>query len=63
MNIFERVTERFIREPLLNDRYSLNEEEGIDWAVNDEDWYPYYVGAMEMTWDTFFVTRKEDKYA
>ena len=63
LNIFERVTERFIREPLLNDRYRLNEEEGIDWAVNDEDWYPYYVGAMELTWDTFFVTRKEDKYA
>ena len=63
LNIFERVMERFVQDPVLNGCYRMNKEDGIEWILNDEDWYPYFIGAMSMTWDTFFVTRKEDKYA
>ena len=63
LNIFEKVMERFVQDPVLNGCYRMNDEDGIEWVLNDEDWYPYIVGAMSMTWDTFFVTKKEDRYA
>lgn len=63
MNIIQKISERFTRNPVLKDRYRMNYDAGISWVLNDEDWYPYYFGAMDMTWDTFFVTREEDRYA
>lgn len=62
MNMMHRVAERFIRNPVLNDRYTMNEETGIGWVLDDEDRYPYYFGAIEMSWDTFFAGREEDRY-
>ena len=62
LNIFHRVAERFIINPVLKDRYRMNEKEGITWILDDEERYPYYIGAMEMAWDAYFVER-EDRYA
>lgn len=61
MNMMHRVAERFIRNPVLKGRYRMSEGAGISWVLDEEDRYPYYFGAMEMTWDTFFVGR-EDEY-
>lgn len=61
LNIIHRVSERFIVDPVLKNRYRMNDKEGIIWILDDEDKYPYYIGAMEMAWDTFFVER-EDQY-
>ena len=63
LNIIQKITERFVQDPVLVKQYRMDEEKGIDWILDDEDRYPYYFGAMEMTWDTFFVTKKEDRYA
>lgn len=63
INIIQKISERFTKNPVLKDRYRMNYDVGISWVLNDEDWYPYYFGAMDMTWDTFFVTREEDGYA
>lgn len=63
LNIIQKITERFVQDPVLAGRYRMDEEKGIDWILDEEDRYPYYFGAMEMTWDTFFVTKKEDRYA
>ena len=62
MNIFQRIAERFTIDPVLNQKYRMNYEAGINWMLDEEDRYPYFYGAMEMTWDTFFV-RREDPYA
>lgn len=61
LNMMHRVAERFTRNPMLNDKYRMNEAAGIVWVLDDVDRYPYYFGAMYMTWDTFFVGR-EDEY-
>lgn len=63
INLMHRIAERFIRDPVLNNRCRINKEAGISWVLDDEDKYPYYFGAMEMTWDTFFVEREDDRYA
>lgn len=62
LNIIHRVSERFIINPVLKDRYRMNEREGINWILDDEERYPYYIGSMEMAWDAYFVER-EDRYA
>lgn len=62
LNMIHRITERFTEDPVIKDRYRMNAEAGISWVLDEEDQYPYYFGAMEMTWDTFFVRRKEDRY-
>jgi hypothetical protein len=61
LNVIHRVAERFVMDPVLKNRYQLNGKEGIGWILDDEERYPYYIGAMEMVWDTFFVER-EDRY-
>lgn len=63
MNLIHKITERFIKNPVLNNKCRMNEAADINWVLDDEDKYPYYFGAMEMTWDTFFAGREDDKYA
>ena len=62
MNMIHKVAERFMKNPCLRDKYRMNHEAGITWVIDDEDRYPYYFGAMVMTWDTFFVRLEDDKY-
>lgn len=60
LNVIHKISERFIKDPVLKDMYRM--EDGIEWVLDDEDRYPYFVGGMTMKWDTFFV-KKEDNYA
>ncbi|MDE7339731.1 MAG: hypothetical protein K2N80_04100 [Lachnospiraceae bacterium] len=62
MNMIHKVAERFIKNPYLKEKYRLNHDAGIKWILGDDDQYPYYFGAVEMTWDTFFVRLEDDKY-
>ncbi len=62
MNMIHRIAERFTRNPYLKDKYRMNHDAGITWILDDVDQHPYYFGAMEMTWDTFFVRLEDDKY-
>lgn len=61
LNIIHKIAERFIKNPVLKDIHRLNKDVGINWILDDEDRYPYYIGGMTMTWETFFVER-EDGY-
>jgi len=63
MNMIHKISERFGKNPYLMNKYRMNHEVGITWILADEDRYPYYFGAMEMTWETFFVRLEDDKYA
>lgn len=62
LTMIQRIMERFTKDPVLNRRYRINEEAGFNWTLDEEDRHPYYLGALSMTWDMFFV-RREDKYA
>lgn len=62
LNVIQRIAERFIKDPVLKDRYRMDQKAGINWILDDEDRYPYFVGGMTMKWDDFFVV-KEDDYA
>ena len=62
MTMIQRITDRFSRDPILNGRYRVNRDAGISWILDEEDRYPFYFGALEMSWDTIFV-RREDRYA
>lgn len=61
VNTIHKIAERFIKNPVLKDKYRLDEEDGIKWILDDEDRYPYFVCGMTMKWETFFV-EKEDNY-
>lgn len=61
VNAIHKIAERFIKNPVLKDKYRLDQEDGIKWILDDEDRYPYFVGGMTMKWETFFV-EKEDNY-
>jgi len=63
LNMIHKVSERFTKNPYLKEKYRLNFDAGITWLVDDEDQYPYYFGAMEMTWDTFFAGLEGGRYA
>ena len=46
MVMIQRITDRFVAEPLLNKKFRA--EQGIEWAVQDEDTYPFYFGGVEI---------------
>lgn len=60
LNVIHKISERFIKNPILKEMYRLDNEAGIKWILDDEDRYPYFVGGMTMKWDTFFVEREDD---
>ncbi|MCM1122548.1 MAG: hypothetical protein NC416_08195 [Eubacterium sp.] len=62
LNVIHRVSERFISNPVLKDRYQMDVRRGINWILDEEDRYPYYIGGLEMTWNAYFVERGEDQY-
>ena len=62
MNMMHKIEERFVKNPVLRDKYRVNDEQGITWALDDTDQYPYFFGAMILSWVTFFVRLEEDKY-
>lgn len=59
LNLIQRVYERFAREPLLDCQYTCQGD--FEWALQDEDTYPYFFGAISMTF-TFAGFRRENPY-
>lgn len=59
MNLIQRVYERFSVNPLLDGQYTCTGK--FEWAVQDEDTYPYYFGAI-LTEFKFQGFRRENKY-
>lgn len=59
MNLIQRVYERFSVDPILDGQYTCTG--AFEWAVQDEDTYPYYFGAI-MTGFKFQGFRRENKY-
>ena len=60
MTMIERITDRFITEPLLDKKYRA--EPKIETAFQDEDTYPFYFGGIEMVFQIPKIGRS-DPYA
>ena len=60
MNAVERIQQRFEKEPLLNGKYRADPE--MSWALQDEQTYPFYFGALELY---FWIPKigREDRYS
>lgn len=60
LGIIQKIHERFEKEPMLAHQFMF--QDPLDWALQDEESFPYYFGAISMTFQTAAI-RKEDKYA
>ena len=59
MNLIQRVYERFAKDPILDRQYIHKGD--FEWALQEEDTYPYFFGAISMTF-SFSGFRREIKY-
>ena len=48
LEVMEGIQARYEEEPVLNGKYRM--EDPFSWALQDEESYPYYYGAAQMTW-------------
>jgi hypothetical protein len=64
LGMIQRVQERFMKEPMLANQFMFenDEQHPFDWALQDEESFPYFFGAASMTFKTAAI-RKEDRYA
>lgn len=60
LGIIQKIHERFEKEPMLAHQFMF--QDPFDWALQDEESFPYFFGAASMTFKTAAI-RKEDKYA
>lgn len=60
LNIINDITERFLKEPILNGRYYADEK--MNWVIDTEEEYPYHYGAMWITFNTA-TFRRESEHA
>lgn len=60
LNIIQKIYERFIKNPVLVNNFIMKDDEQNPflWALQDEDTYPYYFGAIESTWATTAIRRE-----
>lgn len=60
MVMIQRIIDRFSQEALLARKYRC--ESKMDWAVQDEDTYPYYFGGVRLVFDIPKIGRSEPIY-
>lgn len=60
MVMIQRITDRFAAEPLLNKKFRA--EQDMEWAVQDEDTYPFYFGGVEIKFRVPKIGRRIPDY-
>ncbi len=60
LNIIQKIYERFSKNAILNRRYECVMP--IEWVLQEEESYPYYIGGMTLNFITHPI-RREDRYA
>lgn len=55
--MIQRIIDRFTFDPALGAVYRADQK--IDWAVGDDDTYPYYFGAVSITFSAPKIGRRE----
>lgn len=61
MNIIQKIYQRFHENPDLNRKAAY--AGGFAWAMQDDEYYPYSIGACHMKFHIAAVRRKEDYFA
>lgn len=62
LNIIQKINERFTKNPTLKGVFCMSSD-SFDFALPDDDTYPYFFGAVNMTWETAPYRREEDALA
>jgi hypothetical protein len=64
LGMIQKIEERFMKNPMLVNQFMfLNDDQHpFGWALQDEESFPYFFGAISMTFKTAAI-RTEDKYA
>lgn len=60
LNMIQKIYERFAKNAILANQYELVMP--INWALQDEASYPYFIGGMTLNFITHPI-RREDQYA
>lgn len=60
LNIIQKIYERFAKNAILAGKYECTHP--IEWALQDEESYPYFFGGMALQFETVPI-RREDPYA
>lgn len=60
MVMCQRVIDRFAAEPLLAKKYRAGQD--MEWALLDEDTYPYYFGGVRMKFNVPKIGRRDPFY-
>lgn len=60
LNIINKIYERFQINPCLDNKFVY--QGGFKWDIQEDGYYPYYFGAMEMSFN-IPALRREDKFA
>jgi hypothetical protein len=58
--MIQRLVDRFAWDPLLDKKYRADQD--IQWAVGEDDTYPFFFGAAAITFSVPKIGRKEADY-
>ena len=63
LELIQKIEERFLKNPILSKQFMfLNDEQHpFEWALQEEESFPYFFGAISMSFRTPTI-RKENKY-
>ena len=56
--VIQRIVDRFVWDPQLSKRYRADQD--IQWTVAEDDTYPFYYGAVAITFSAPKIGRKAD---
>lgn len=59
LNLIEKVYQRFARDPVLAHQYICQQD--FEWGLQDEDTWPYFFGAIGMSF-SYMGIQRESKY-
>ena len=59
LNIIQKIYERFAKNAILAQKYECVMP--IEWALQDEESFPYFFGGMALNFETIPI-RREDPY-
>lgn len=60
LNMIQRICDRFAKEPLMNNKFRA--EPDIEWALQNEDTYPFYFGGVEIRFNIPKIGRRTPNY-
>lgn len=59
LNMIQKIYERFAKNAILAQKYEC--EHPIQWSLQEEESYPYYIGGIALTFNTLPI-RREDPF-